>query len=168
MSNLTIAQGLRRIKKLKGELAEHTTRAQAGVSYLSTTVPAFRYTEEKALMQACKNEMVDLESRIAIANATVKVKFNGNEVLLARAIRELQEVKGEIAFLKGLNLRTETIREKEQEYDEDREKFVSRYTEKVFLSDLSEKERDQQVKVLMDKFEQLNNVLEDANHSSLI
>ena len=59
---ITIAQALRRIKKLKGQLAEHTTRAQQGVSYVQGKAPAFRYGEEVLARHAVQAEMLDLRS----------------------------------------------------------------------------------------------------------
>lgn len=41
----TVAQALRRIKKLKGLIAENEQRAKTGVSYDASKVPAFRYQE---------------------------------------------------------------------------------------------------------------------------
>src|SRR5271170_7991183 len=96
---ITIAQALRRIKKLKGQLSEQSTRAQQGVSYVQGKAPAFRFQEACQIRDVVRQEMLDLESRVAVANAkkTVVDDF-GNKVLLARTVRELQEIKGEIAF----------------------------------------------------------------------
>ena len=164
MSNLTIAQALRRVKKLKGSIAEHTKRAAGGVSYLSTNVPAFRFKEEVAALSADKEEMVDLESRIAVANATHSVLDGTETVTLTKAIRRLQELKGNIAFLNGLFINTSTQRVREQEWNDVTNTYVTKFVEQTFVSDLSEVERDQQVKALQDRFETLNNAVEDANH----
>ena len=166
---VTIAQALRRIKKLKGQLAEQSTRAQQGVSYVQGKAPAFRFQEAFQIRDVVRQEMLDLESRVAVANAkkTVVDDF-GNKVLLARTVRELQEIKGEIAFLRSLNLRAETIREKETDWDEDQSKHLTRVTEVVYVSDLSETDRDVFVKHLQDRFETLNNTVEEANHTVLV
>jgi hypothetical protein len=73
-------------------------------------------------------------------------------------------MKGEIAFLRGLNLRNETTKSREQDYDEAKNSYVMRVTETVWVSDLSELDRDKQVRQLQDHFEALNNVVEDHNH----
>jgi len=113
--------------------------------------------------------MLDLESRVAVANAkkTVTNDF-GTKITLAQAIRHLQEWKGEIAFLRSLNLRAETVREKETDWDEDQSKHLTRVTEVVYVSDLTEQERDIQVKLFQDHFERLNNTVEEANHTVLV
>jgi hypothetical protein len=162
---ITIAQALRRIKKLKGQIAEHMQRVQNGVSYVSTKVPAFRFEDEMEAYQASTVEMVELESRVAAANATNFITVDEKEVTLAFAIRALQETKGLIALLKGLHLRSETVRERESEWDDNKMQNISRVTEVSYVSDLSEPDRDAQIKDLQDNFETLNNLVEDVNHS---
>jgi len=161
---MTIAQALRRIKKLKGLMAESAHRAQVGVRYDASQVPAFRYQASFDAMVKAQQEMLDLESRVAVANAQAGVHYQGTFLTLARAIRELQELKGRVAFLKGLNLKAETIKDRQSEWDDTEMKHITRVTETVFVSDLSEQARDKQVKQTQDEFETLNNLVEDANH----
>lgn len=162
---LTIAQALRRIKKTKGLIAENQQRATLGVSYDATKVPAFKFADAVTTMFALQDEMVLLEARVAMANAVATVQDGGEVVPMARAVRTLQELKGRIAFLKGLHLRSETVKDRQTEWDDAEMKNITRVTETVFVSDLSEKDRDQQVKALQDRFEVLNNAVEDANHT---
>lgn len=168
MANVTIAQALRRVKKLKGQIAEHEQRAKTGVSYVSTKVPAFRFSEEVLSMHLAQAEMLDLESRIAVANATAQVTVGTESFSMAKAVRALQEMKGQIAFLKGLNLRSEVLRERESEFSDEKNTYVTRYNEVTWVSDLSEKDRDQQVKDLQSHFETLNNAVEDMNHQVVV
>jgi hypothetical protein len=112
LDKITIAQALRRIKKLKGQIAEHTQRAQASVSYEKDKVPAFSFGEEMLLMKAAQLELVDLQSRVAVANAKATILDGEDVITHAEAIRRLQEIKGEIAFLKiglskDLSIRTQ-------------------------------------------------------------
>lgn len=162
---MTIAQALRRVKKLKGQIAEHEQRAKAGVSYDVTKKPAFEYTEAVTAMFQLQDEVAALEARVAVANATGTVKDGDKTVSVALAIRTLQELKGRIAFLKGLNLRSETVQNRTNDWDDVEMKHISRVTTTTFASDLSEKDRDSQVKALQDRFEVLNNAVEDANHT---
>lgn len=165
MSEITIAQALRRVKKLKGQIAESSQRAQSGVSYDATKVPEFRFAESFLVMTEAQLEMVALESRIAVANATATVKHLGQEILLTQAVRLLQELKGQIAFLKGLHLRSETVKDRTNDWDDTEMKHISRVTETTFVSDLTEKDRDRQVKEIQNTFETLNNAVEDKNHT---
>lgn len=165
---MTIAQALRRIKKLKGIIAESQHRATAGVSYDVTKVPAFRFEESFEAMKAAQTEMIELESKVAYANATNTVTDGDNSVWLVKSIRELQEMKGRIAFLKGLNLRSETVKDRQTEWDDTEMKHINRVSETTFVADLTEQARDAAVKKIQDEFEALNNLVEDMNHSILI
>jgi hypothetical protein len=165
MSDMTIAQALRRIKKIKGLIAENEARAKASVSYDLTKVPEFRYNESFSNMTSLQLEMVELESKVAVANAKALVKHGESEFLLTKAVRLLQELKGQIAFLKGLQLRSETVKNREQDWDDNESKHITRVSETTFVSDLSEKDRDRQVKELQNVFEVLNNSVEDMNHT---
>jgi hypothetical protein len=166
---VTVAQALRRVKKLKGQIAEHTQHITEGVSYVSTKVPAFRFESEMSALAAARDEMINLEARVAVANANTTVKDgNGRTVTLAHAIRQLQELKSEIALLKSLNLRNEVVREREQEWDDTECKTLTRINEVTHVSDLSETDRSTRVKQLQNRFEALNNTVEDANHTTTV
>lgn len=165
---MTIAQALRRIKKLKGQIAENEQRAKLGVSYDVSKVPAFRFQEAVDKMFATQNEMVALEARVAVANATAMVADGNQTISMALAIRTLQELKGRIAFLKGLHIRNETVKDRQTEWDDAESKHIYRTTETVFLSDLTEQSRDAQIQELQDRFEALNNAVEDANHAVVV
>lgn len=162
---MTVAQSLRRIKKIKGQIVEHEQRAKFGVSYDQSKVPAFRFQEAFGAMLQLQDEVVALEARVAVANATATVQDGDNTISVALAIRTLQELKGRLAFLKGLNLRNEVVKDRSNDWDDVEMKHISRVTETTFVSDLSEKERNQKVKALQDRFEVLNNAVEDVNHT---
>lgn len=165
---MTIAQALRRVRKLKGFICEHRARAVAGVSYLDSKVPAFRFDTEIADMNRAVEEMIDLESRIAVANATATVEDETRPLTLAAAIRTLQEIKGAATFYQSLNLRSGTEKTRESDWDDNESKSIVRTVELVYVSDLSEQARDAKVKELQNRFEQLNNLVEDANHRVLV
>lgn len=166
---ITIAQALRRVKKLKGQIAEHSTRAQQSVSFVQGKAPVFSFHDSVAQLNVARTEMLDLEARVAVANAKKTVSdLNGNKVVLARAVRQLQELKGQIAFLRSLNLRNETVRERETNWDDDQGKHITRVNEMTYVSDLSESDRASAIKSLQDQFETLNNTVEEANHSVLV
>jgi hypothetical protein len=161
---MTIAQALRRIKKLKGEIAEHETHIRSGVSYVKEKVPAFRFAEERDLWVSAKAEMLTLQARVAIANALNKIEYDGVEMPLAYAIRTLEELKGELSLLKGLVLRSETLKEREQEWNDEKCTTITRINEVTWVCDLTEQDRAQEVKKIQSRHEDLNNVVEDANH----
>ena len=166
--NLTVAQALRRIKKLKGLVSDHQTKATNGVSYVSDKVPAFRFADELLSATEAVNEMVDLESRVAVANATAQLQEGDKSLTLAKAIRTLQEIKGQITFYRGLDLRSGLEKTRESNWDDNSDKAISRIVETLYISDLTEQDRDSRIKVLQDRFEDLNNLVEDANHKVLV
>jgi len=171
MSKLTIAQALRRVKTIKGRIAEHRSRAINSVSYEVNKQPAFNFSEEMNAMKVAQNELIDLEARVARANAVTDIQdvHGGNvTVTLAHAIRQLQELKGWIAFLKELELRTGTTRERTSEWDDVKNDFVTFHKDVSYVSDLSEKARDESIKNCQEHFESLNNAVEDANHKTQI
>jgi len=165
---MTIAQALRRVKKLKGLISEHTERAKRSVSYVNTEVPAFRFIDEVKALVTSTQEMVELEAKVAAANATVTVMEGEKEITLMEAVRTLQELKGLISFYKGLHLKSGLEKTRTSDWDDDLGKTVTRVEESVYVSDLSEQERDQIVKAMQDRFETLNNNVEDVNHQVLV
>ena len=64
-----------------------------------------------------------------------------------------------------LLLRNEVVKDRQNEWDDTEMKHISRVTETTFVSDLTEQDRDSQIKTLQDRFEVLNNSVEDANHT---
>ena len=165
---MTIAQALRKIKKLKGTIAESKARAHLGVSYDVTKKPAFGFAESLEAALLATEEMVELECRVAVANANNNVVWEDSPRSLAFAVRYLQELKGQIAFLKGLNLRNETVKNRETDWDDVEMKHITRNVEAVFVSDLSEQERDDDLKELQECFETINDLVESANHTVLV
>jgi hypothetical protein len=165
---MTIAQALRRVKKLKGLIAEHSTRVKQGVSYVSTEIPAFRFEDEMKALVSTTEEMVVIESQIAVANATTMIADGSTQISLARAIRVLQELKGTITLYQGLNLKSGVEKVRTNDWDDTLEKCVNRVQETVRVTDLSEQDRDKIIKFMKDRFEALNNSVEDANHAYFV
>lgn len=168
MEKMTIAQALRRVKKIKGQIAEHEQRAKVGCSYEKDKMPAFTFKEAVESMYKLQDEMVGLESRIAVANSQNNVALENNAVSLAYAIRQLQELKGRISFLKGLVIRNEVVKNRTSDWDDQEMKHITRVEEVAYCSDLSEIDRDKQVKELQNLFEELNNKVEDLNHQVMV
>jgi hypothetical protein len=166
--NMTIAQALRRIKKIKGLLAEHRLRATMGVSYLLDKVPAFGFADEEAAMYLCIDELLNLESRVAVANANTMIQDNAVTMSLAKAIRSLQEIKGLISFYQSLNLRSGVEKNRHVDWDDNLNKNITTVDVVTYVSDLTEQDRDLKVKDFQDHFESLNNLVEDANHKVLV
>ncbi len=162
MPTMTISQGLRAVKKLKGQLAETLERAQRAVTYRKEQEPAFKFPAMIEMANGYRNQLVELESRIACTNATTKVDCDGQTVALASVIRQLQELKGQIAWYKGLTVRAraETV-EDETEYNDEGKRFSKKA---IWACDLPESEQAARVDQLQTKFDRLNDLVEKTNH----
>lgn len=168
MSGMTIAQALRRVNKLKGLIKEHKESAQACSSYEEEKAPEFDFHEEVREMNALTNEMVNLKAKISAANAANSVSDGTRDMTLAVAVLALVEMKGAIAFYKGLNLHSGLDKIRDQEWDDNADKYITRVIEKNWIAAMTEKERLAKIRELEDRFEVLNNAVEDANHKVLV
>lgn len=164
----TISQGLRAIKRLKGRMAELTARAAASVSYIADKKPSFDFSATRKEVDATREELVRLESAVACANATTEIQHGDRAMSLCEAIRRLQEIKAELAWLAGLNLRQGTERSYESEWDDESNRSVRRLHEVVYTADLTEPQRVEQIDALRHHFEALNDAVEAANHRTPI
>lgn len=164
MANLTIAQSLRRIKKCKGRIAELKTRAMQSVSFTDDKKPTFDFKATREELAAAKEELIGLESAVAVANATTSVAFEGKELTLAQAIRRLQELKDEMSWLPQLCIREGVERTSDVEWDPEKDRQVRVTREVRWQTSLTELERVAEIDKLRDMFERLNDLVETANH----
>lgn len=165
---MTIAQALRRVKKLKGLMNELSARAASVVSYDRDHKPAFDFKATRAEIDRVRDELVMLEAAVAKANGSTNVEFEGKTTTLAEAIRRLQEFKAEMSWLSELSLREGTTRVPEQEWNDAAGRLVAKYRDVVHISDLKETERVAELAKLRDRFEALNDAVETANHRTAV
>jgi hypothetical protein len=165
---MNISEALRKIKKIKGDLAKHQPRLSTSISYIETEPPAFRYAETFSQVKELSKELVELESKIAEKNATTKVNLNDKEVSLSFIIRSLQEIKSRITLVESFIIRTDTITIKDRFYSDEEDKYVTEKVTKKYVSDITEMEKDKMISDLKEEFEKLNSLLENANHVTSI
>lgn len=169
MSEMTISQALRRVKKLKGEIAQHLERAASSVAYDVKAAPAFNFDKCIEAADAAREELVRLESGIAVANATTTIMDGGKPVLLVTAVKALQELKGQVAWFKALQ-----VKAKEKTVVEEMETtwvggdYKSVKTERHFHCDLPEWEKSELQNEFQDRFDRLNDAVETANHRTAL
>lgn len=167
MSEMTISQCLRRVSKLKGNLKELTDRAAKSVSYEQDSPPAFKFKDSLEEAKKVSNELVKLEAALRVTNALTTVGWWGQQITLAEATCRLQEIKGNIAWLKGLHVRAqETTSTSEKEYDSDSGKYVKATV--ITKCDLPEAARAKMVADAQEEFDTLNDVVENANHRTTL
>jgi hypothetical protein len=168
MTKMNIAQGLKRTKRLKGQMNELTKRAVSVVSHRADKEPPFDFAETLETRETVRKELISLTARISLANATAIIVVDGKEIHLVEGVKMLQELKDEIDFLKTLPLRDETEREPESVYDDNTGRYVQRYREIKWVSAMTEKERAEKIQSLQDRFEEVNGIVDSANYSTPI
>lgn len=164
MSQFTVSQALRRVKKLKGRMGELQSRAASVVSYVEGAKPEFDFDTLRGDVAQVRAELVGLKAAVDVANATAKVQVDGESMTVAAAILRLQETKAELAWLPTLHLRAGVERcAGEVDYD-DAGRPVRRVREVTYVSALSESKRVAELDKLRDLFERLNDAVERSNH----
>lgn len=181
---LTIAQALRRRKQLKGAIATHTQRVSEALVYEKKNQPTFSFEDSNNGLRAARFELISIEDAIARKNATTFIEFKGEKVALTWALRTLSEIKGEIARYetyehRGLRAQRETeektmeaiagqiITTTQPDGSTTRE-YAKQEVTRIFISNITERERADKMDQLQQEFEVLNDLLEAANHNTVI
>lgn len=165
---MNISEALRKIKKLKGQLAIEDKRFASSISWQDDKLPVYNFAETEEAINQISSELVSLEAAVAHANAVTKVNFKDKEVSLAWIIRHLQEIKAKISKYESLHIRDETVETSEYVYDEDKDKNIRLKKFVVFKSAISERDKDKRVQDLKDDFESANKLLEEMNHKTIL
>jgi hypothetical protein len=163
MSELTISQALRAIARLKGNLTKYKERAFEGVTYRLDAVPAYRFSDMMEKIDTARGDLVLLEARVAITNATTKIAFDGKQLTLTQALKQLQEFKDELAWLATLPVRPgETTKSYENVHRAGGYETVA----VDYKCDFPEARRSDRIDVVQAKFDALNDALERKNHET--
>jgi hypothetical protein len=161
--SMTISQALRRVKKLKGELETQLSHASTGVTFKVGKEPAFRFAPSLEKARALREELIKLETRVALTNARTTIHAPTGDMTLAEATKRLRELKSEIAWVKAINAREHAATsETERAYDYETEKHVS--TTVSWACDLPVAKKEELTSSLQDSFDRLNDAVETANH----
>lgn len=163
IKELTIAQALRRIKDIKGRVAKHGHNAQASVTHRTDNPPAYAFSAEWEKATVLVDEMIDLQTRVSIANSRTTVSWEGQTRTLTWCTKRLAEIKGAIAWHEGLTVRAQE-KTTEETYDWTPGQSARVRVEVEYTCHLPEQKRDERVRALQDKFNDLNDVVERMNH----
>jgi len=167
---LTIAQALRRVKDIKGKIAKHTHNAQACVSHRSKDAPAYAFGHEMEQAESLVAEMIDLQTRIGVANAQTAFDYEGKRRTLLWSTKKLAEIKGAIALHEGFVVRAQD-KTLEEEFEWVRKEDGSSAHVKVateWTCHLPEAKRAERVAALQAKFAELNDLVETMNHRTTV
>lgn len=164
---LTISQALRRIKKIKGQLAESRARAANSVTHRFADQPAFSFGTCVEQADTLRKELVEMQARVALANAVTTVVWDERITPLCLATRLLDEYKSEIAWLRGLVVKAQPdVVEEETDYNVVSGKNDRRDVR--FKCALPEAKRAAEVARVQDLFDRLNDAVEQANHKTTL
>lgn len=163
---LTISQCLRQTKKIKRQLADLLSRAQASVSHRTDSPPAFSFENSVAKADALRAELIQLESCLALTNSKTTFDLSGKVVTLAYAVRSLQELKGRISWYKSLGVRAqETTVEQDWSFDDDMKRVQVKTEWKCHLPEVAKAEI---IDSLQGEFDKINDAVEHMNHITLL
>lgn len=162
----TIAQALRRIKRLKGEYAQASERARKSVLWTAGNEPAYSFETLMTERQRISQELVELKAAIARANSVTTVECEGREFTLQALVFYQAELKGELEFLNGLDLRNKAeVSETRKDWAYDNDGRRALVTDKVTICcALPESKRAKSVDDLRRKVDAINDLLESRNH----
>ncbi len=169
MARMTVSQGLRAVSDLKGKLASHRAHAQGSSVYYENQKPAFDFKAELEGVEKTRVDLLRIQTAIAVANATTSIEWKGKTVLVAWAIRYLEELKGEIAWVDALPSAPQS---KNQEESHHNRMVNGQYTVvpevRVRICELPQAEQFKRSQQLKEEFNRLNDIVETSNHQSFL
>jgi hypothetical protein len=169
---MTVSAAIRRVKKLKGLIAERDGRLKESAVFLESKTPAFPFGDAFGEREKLVSEMISIQTAIAKSNAVTMILSQAQaHWSVAYVVRRLDEMKATIKMLKDLPFRAKTreeVIEESRDWDETMSKQITVRKTLVWISAMSQVERAKRVESMTDTFELLNNDLEVSNHSTFI
>jgi hypothetical protein len=162
MAEVTISQALRYASKLKNQVSEARKRAESSLIHKAGEDTAFSFQDMLIKADAASSDLAALQGKLAAANAANTVEYKESPITLSHAVRVLQELKGRIAWAKGLPCQsTETVVNQDRVWDDAVDKYVSKTS--TTICSLPEAKRAELVDALQDEFDLLNGAVESTN-----
>ena len=161
----TVSQALRRIKELKGQLAQVSTRMQTSICWTEPgNKPPYEYKRLEGQRRELVSELVTLKAKLAKTNSLTNIVVAGKTMSLQMAVFILAESKAVVALLQGLGIR-EGEERRTVDYDINHRPI---YETIKIVSALSVLERDKEVATGEEAINELNGIVEDANHRTVL
>ena len=161
---LTIAEALRRVDVLKGRFDEDSARARTVFAWREDRMPEFKFDELMIAAEASREELIRLKTQLAIANATTKVAWKGEDRPLIELVHRQAELKGKIAFLKEkLAGRNDVEMEQQAEGNDQYGRTMFKNVPRKWSSAMSEPDRVKATRVVADELAELTNIINAAN-----
>lgn len=171
MAKMTVSQGLRAVADLKGKLKKNKEHAQASLTYYEKTPPAFKFGEEMEEAHKTRAEMLRLQTAIAVANATTEIEWQGKKVLVAFAVRHLEELRDQLKWLDTIEpLLLDQKEQEEDNYDNEWNgtQYVRVNRPKKHMCALPKADRFKLHQKLQEEHNRLNDIVEASNHQTLL
>lgn len=168
---MMVADALRRIGTLKGQMGEQRKRAEASVMWTGTKEgeedkPAFELKNCMEKTVGVRQELVRLQAAVHHANVGVKIDWDGRTITVDEAVRWREEYKSEIKWLKDLVVQAQSkITREEFGYDDDGKRVR---VAKVHHCALPEAERARLVDEAQDRHDRINLLIEKSNRKTEI
>jgi hypothetical protein len=165
----TVAQALRRIKRLKGQHSTLTQRAHQSTYWVNNEKTTFEFAKVVEEREQVTKELIELKAAIARANANTEVEFEDKTWTIQELVFLMAELKDEVTFYANLSLRQEkeSVEEvKDWVFDEESDKGKLVVKEIQHHSVLSERERVDKLDKLRQRIDELNDLLESSNHTT--
>lgn len=164
----TISTALRRIAELKGDIARFKGQMTTSAHWMDDNTPAFSYEVLEAKYEKAKRELVELKSRVAVANS--RTRAADFDLTLQQLVFELSEVKDEISYLSSMPCaaKKETVVSSfVPTYTEDG-KYYQKPVSQIHHWHWTEQSREEKLESLRSRAGSLNAVLEHYNHTTEI
>lgn len=184
MKKLTISQALRRRKKLKGDISTFVRRLQEALVYDKEKPPAFGFEETSTALSNARFELIFLEDAVARANANTTLVFQGVPVYLTWVLRTLAELKADLHRYEGYEYTCLPERENVTKTEAPDLSQAIEQTNSVSgqitrshpikvrtetrICNITTKECALKMEQLQSEFNELNDLLETANHTTVI
>lgn len=165
--SISISQALRQAAKLKSQISEARSRAAMSLNFVSGEAPPFDFLEQTDNASLLQDKLIKLKANIATANATTTITYNDVTITLTEAVAMLQELKGEIAWLKTLPVKPAmTTNSATRCWSDELDKYVEKSVQYTCV--LPEAHRAEAIDLLQDKFDTINALIEEKNQNTYI
>lgn len=165
---MNISQGLRQVSTLKEKIKQYTTYLQNNATWEEGEDPIYPFFEILCKRTEAVREMASLQARVAAANATNTIEYEGNKITLSHAVKLLSELKASISLLNVLTSnKTETNTVNSVTWEPDPEDYSKRVRiEKTTTTHyaLIHRDKAEMLEKLKEQFQILNDQVEAANH----
>lgn len=168
---MNINQALRRLKIIKGRIAQWEQHADQSNIVEENTNPTYTFEECVSERKKALEELLQLSAAIAETNAATKITCDTTTMTLAAAIRKLDNIKAEIAWLRRIPVLAQTtVTTKRAKEEWDAKERTRIYIEVPYVQTCSMDARKQErlLERLQEDFDKLNTLVEGANHSTTL